>query len=213
MTGKTHLICTVTAYTAIAVIYKEGITVPSLGGSTTIMPLLGIPAAALGSLMPDIDIENSKMSNRIPFFKGMLKHRGITHTLLFVILAWLGIQSHYSIVATGIIGALMGLLIGITCAKGKILFTSVGTAIAFTSAALAMPGLIAALMFGLSVGWAGHIFEDLLNKKGCPILFPISKSHVHFLSIKTRSWQETIFLILWEFVWIGYLGGKLSGKF
>lgn len=177
------------------------------------MPLLGIPAAALGSLMPDIDIENSKMSNRIPFFKGMLKHRGITHTLLFVILAWLGIQSHYSVMVTGIIGALMGLLIGITFAKGKILFTSIGTAIAFTSAALAMPGLIAALMFGLSVGWAGHIFEDLLNKKGCPILFPISKSHVHFLSIKTRSWQETVFLILWEFVWIGYLGGKLSGKF
>ena len=213
MTGKTHLICTVTAYSVIAYLHKEGIDVPTIGGdSVTVLPLIGIPTAAVGSLMPDIDIENSTMSNRIPFFKGMLKHRGITHTLIFAILAWLGIQSKYNNISTIIISAVMGLLFGLTFAKGRIFISAILSSVLFTSVALIVPSVVSSLMFGLSFGWLFHIFEDLLNKKGCPILFPLSKSNIHILAIKTRSWQEWIFLFLWEFLWIGYLGGVLSGR-
>lgn len=53
------------------------------------------------------------------------------------------------------------------------------------------------LLLGFNVGWVVHILADLCNKKGVPLLWPISKKKVHVASFLTSSWQEYVFLILW----------------
>ena len=56
---------------------------------------IGTPSAAhtglaiLGSLLPDIDHAGSIIGKKIPFFSIFLKHRGITHSLLALVIAYL----------------------------------------------------------------------------------------------------------------------------
>ena len=81
MTVQTHLIATTTSYAVFAYLYRKGINIPVIGSEPlTIYPLLGIPTAVVGSMLPDVDIENSRVSKKFPFVSPFLKHRGITHT-------------------------------------------------------------------------------------------------------------------------------------
>ncbi|TLG71075.1 metal-dependent hydrolase [Culicoidibacter larvae] len=42
----------------------------------------------IGGLLPDIDHGSSKLGSKIPVLPHLLKHRGITHTIYFVILVF-----------------------------------------------------------------------------------------------------------------------------
>ena len=77
MTGKVHTILGVSTAIATAVCLPE---VYILGA--TVYPAIGIIAAIPGSLLPDIDIKQSKAGQKVPWLSKMLTHRGITHTLL-----------------------------------------------------------------------------------------------------------------------------------
>lgn len=55
------------------------------------------------------------------------------------------------------------------------------------------------LIFGLNVGWTVHIIADLFNRKGVPILWPVTKKKLHVACFLTSSWHEVVFLILWGF--------------
>lgn len=79
MTGKVHCICGVSAAAAAAICFIP--TLDILG--TTVYPILGVVAAFPGSLLPDIDIQQSKAGSKVKWLSKHLKHRGITHTLLF----------------------------------------------------------------------------------------------------------------------------------
>ncbi len=62
-----------------------------------------------------------------------------------------------------------------------------------------LPGVVFSTFFfnllsSVTLGWLVHIAADAMNKKGVPILWPISDSHFHILSVKTGTWQEKIFL-------------------
>ena len=213
MTGKTHLICTVTAYSVLAYLHKDGIDVPVLGGDPiTVLPLIGIPTAAVGALMPDIDIKNSAMSNKIPFFTKIFTHRGLTHTLIFLIALWLGVSSFTG--PKGLLGVsvLLGALFGITFSKKKVLRNIVIISIIYFIIAYLFRNAVHSMMFGLCVGWLFHILEDCCNIKGCPLLFPLTNHKFGILGIKSGSKLEYVFLFVWEFLWIGYLGGVLSGR-
>lgn len=61
---------------------------------------------------------------------------------------------------------------------------------------------VASLIFGFLVGWVTHIFADLFNKKGVPVLWPFSSTKYHLASFKTGTWHEFVFIIIW-------LGGLL----
>lgn len=84
MTFKTHL--------------TGGILVSTLCCTT-------IGSAALvviGSLLPDIDHSGSALGKTVPFVSKLFKHRGITHSLLMLIICWfllspyiaIGVASH-----------------------------------------------------------------------------------------------------------------------
>lgn len=53
------------------------------------------------------------------------------------------------------------------------------------------------LVFGYNVGWIVHILADMFNKKGVPILWPLTKKHFHIATFLTSSWQEYVFIPLW----------------
>ena len=81
MTGKVHVICGVSAAVTAT------IACPTLNiAGAVIYPAIGILAAFPGSLLPDIDISQSKMGSKHPWLSKHLKHRGITHTLLLPLL-------------------------------------------------------------------------------------------------------------------------------
>lgn len=159
MTGKVHTICGVSAAVAAAICY------PSLGIlSATVYPAIGIVAAIPGSLLPDIDIERSKLGSKHKWLSKHLTHRGITHTLLVPL----------------IIAGLFFLL-------------------------QAVP-VVPSLIFGFEIGYLAHIFADMFNKKGVPLLWPLTKAKLHVACVKTASTpQQVVFIILWEvslLVWI-----------
>ncbi|MGO5115353.1 metal-dependent hydrolase [Candidatus Avoscillospira sp. LCP25S3_F1] len=54
-------------------------------------PNLSIPAMAaltLGSILPDIDHRDSLVGRHVPILPRLLKHRGVTHSLLFAVLCY-----------------------------------------------------------------------------------------------------------------------------
>lgn len=53
------------------------------------------------------------------------------------------------------------------------------------------------LIFGFEVGWVAHIAADLCNRKGVPILWPLTRHKFHIACFLTSSWHEVVFLILW----------------
>jgi inner membrane protein len=149
MTGNTHVICGVSLGIFIALTHPT-ITlfsqeIPAFPAVITTIP---------GSLLPDIDIPQSKLGSKAKWLSKHLKHRGITHTLLVP-----------AIITTG-------------------LYFS------------AYP-LLSVILFGLLTGYAAHIFADMFNRKGVPLLFPLTNAHLHAASFKTRSWHEILFVILW----------------
>lgn len=204
MTVQTHLIATTTSYVVFAYLYRKGINIPVIGSEPlTIYPLLGIPTAVVGSMLPDVDIENSRVSKKFPFVSPFLKHRGITHTLVFVATCYLSMAVNYSLNTKLIISAIFGLIFGILTIKGR--FALLKTlAVAGIFAALSYSGeeVLPSLLFGMGFGWLFHIVEDMFNKKGCPILWPLTNKKLHLplgpFLVKTRTWQEAVFLIIWE---------------
>ena len=77
MNGKTHTVLGVSTAVALC------ITNPTLEIEGTVLTTVwSIPLAFLGSLLPDIDLEQSTMGKKHRWIAKHLKHRGITHTLL-----------------------------------------------------------------------------------------------------------------------------------
>lgn len=58
--------------------------------------LVSCVCVALGSVLPDIDHPGSMVGKNVPLLPRLLRHRGVTHSLLFCVLAslvngWLGV--------------------------------------------------------------------------------------------------------------------------
>jgi len=79
MTGKTHAICGLITMAAITVAHAHGFDFEG----HQYLPAIGLISAAPGSYMPDIDLPTSKYGRKVKPLSKHLKHRGITHTLLF----------------------------------------------------------------------------------------------------------------------------------
>ena len=66
----------------------------------------------------------------------------------------------------------------------------------FWTAQYDMP-VVPDLIFGFDVGWLAHIFADLFNRKGVPILWPLTTKKFHVACFVTGTWHESVFIILW----------------
>lgn len=179
----------------------RGSTHVAIGVSAALLagqPWYGVAAAALGSLLPDIDEPGSiigskvpgsalgrvgraaagglvlylgiKGNNRLAIVSGVgllalafIPHRGITHSLLALVLAWLGARA-------------------------------------------LLPG--AALPF--AVGYALHLMADALTPAGVPLLWPWPKN-VGVPLVRTNGWIDRLGGVAgWLFILTRYLkwGGR-----
>lgn len=79
MTGHTHAVCGTAALLVLTASHPMGM---DLAGYT-ISPAIGIATVVFGSLLPDIDLQQSSMGHRHKFISSLFTHRGMTHTLVF----------------------------------------------------------------------------------------------------------------------------------
>lgn len=205
MTGKTHAACSTAAVAVFALAHKTGINF----FGADILPWIGVVAVPVGALLPDVDIPQSRLGTKFSFLSKNMKHRGITHTLLMPIVLAIATalmeSPTTSIVACILVGWIIGMVYDVK-GKGrgvkKILSWFMGkrgliVTIILLILTRVVPETGASVMWGLCMGWWLHIFQDLFNYKGCPILWPVSKGHIHIASFKTRHWSEGLFFLLW----------------
>lgn len=68
--------------------------------------------------------------------------------------------------------------------------------ISFTSMP-AFSSLIGSLVFGVLAGWTIHIFADLFNGKGCPLLWPFIKTKIHIADFPSEGFGQWLWCILY----------------
>lgn len=76
---------------------------------------------------------------------------------------------------------------------------------------LSLSTIVASIIFGFLFGYVMHLFADMFNKKGIPLLWPLMTKHFYIMTIKTRSATETMFMVIWVVVCVGaaFLGRVL----
>lgn len=187
--------------TVFAIGHRAGINV----GSVHVLPLVSIVPAAIGALLPDIDIPQSRLGSKFKFLSKHLKHRGITHALLMPIALYVGMLSVQSAGAGLVLSALVGVLVSMVYGykKGGIV------TLLLVTLTFILPNVGSSILFGLATGWLLHICEDMFNTKGLPLLWPISDHRFLWpivCVVKTRHWSEFVFTLLW-------LGGCVAWAF
>lgn len=145
-------------------------TYPSMQfDGNTIYPIAGLLLASIGSTLADIDIEGSSMARKFPWLTKdyPLIGRPLTHRGL----------TH------------TGFILCIWCIVLLILNRTVGS--------IGILNILTSVWWGFTVGYASHLFADMLNYKGIPILFPIFRKKIHIMAVATGTYQETIFISIW----------------
>lgn len=219
MTGKTHVACGTVTMLAMCAGAPEGLTL----GSYTYTLWLGLATVAAGSLLPDIDIQQSSLGSKHKLISKHLTHRGITHTLLVPILLCfiMAFTTSFTlpkgvpvstVVCAGI--ALLVVALALTCGGARNVKSAVkrlskiqgfAKALLVVAVLLILAPVVLSrqilvlpdLLLGLLVGWVVHIIADAFNKKGVPILWPLTSKKFHIATVLTGSWQEAVFLVFW----------------
>lgn len=123
-----------------------------------------LSAAAAGSILPDIDHSESRISYKNPitkilsvFFELVFRHRGPIHTP--AVCALLSVFVYCSLTAASV-----------------------------------PQSTVTSLTLGFAAGFLSHLFLDSLNRGGIMWLWPLKKRRVHFAEIKSRTAKETVLL-------------------
>ena len=48
-------------------------------------------------------------------------------------------------------------------------------------------------IIGFFLGYLSHLIYDMMNPKGIPLFYPVSKNHIHIAKIVTGSFEEIVF--------------------
>lgn len=162
MKGETHVTIGVATTTALMV---GGVITPGI---------IPIAAAAVGSLLPDIDHDNSSINNRLKMSKGayILLAAGLLYYsrdpiayAAAAILIVIGFSRHRAITHSLISVAGMYFLTGY---------------------------LSDAIQLGVMIGYTMHLFADFFTKQGIELLFPYGKNFRSPITISTGKTIEIL---------------------
>lgn len=233
MTGKSHIAFGVSAFIGMC-----GIDMAINGHCTMTYPemAVGLGACVIGSLAPDIDHPQSKISNSDVALgllsKGvctLTSHRQHTHTLLFCFLGGLGayLLSLFTIgranSSTAFMLALMTfILLQIDETTRLRKFASIiavavyfGLPFVIPLIPVDIPTITIPTSFAkyigifFCVGCLSHVaIADCACKEGCPLTWPITpmKKHFRFGHITTGTLAETITTTIVSVVFVGFAG-------
>lgn len=172
---------------------------------TEMLPTVALITTALGSYLPDIDLQQSHLGQKYYFISKHLSHRGLTHMWYVIPLILLGVFAILALLPVNAVKvinmaalALLALsLLGIVLPalkKGNIDLLDMLNASLSASAVVTLIGdlydstVICSLVFGLFFGWIMHIFADAFNGKGIPLIPGMKKFHL--MNVKTKSYNE-----------------------
>lgn len=194
--------------------FQAGILVAAVTNADPKTAALQIGAATLGSILPDIDQPNSKISRSdivlstvSKNLSKVTKHRREVHTIwasaifaliaaLFLFIATSASATGFSVLAgliTAIIIDLLGLKIGIP--MGLILFFLIPNLINFSLFTLDK-NLIFPIALSVFFGCISHLLYDTINIQGIMWLHPFKKKRYKLGRIQTQSKEETFFRVL-----------------
>ena len=207
MMGKTHRLVGITTVGLLGLVDP---TVHIFG--TTVYPLIGIIVADCASKIADADLATTQYGHKYPLLSKIFSHRGFTHTTLIVLLQLLLLYA----VCTGSFDNTVELIMLFILVNSSIV-ASIGIKVlqhnkdlrkvimlspVFIFGIVALINyfrqdithlLLTSTMFGFIIAYGSHILADLCNKKGVPLLFPLSKKKFHIMSVKTNTGEETVF--------------------
>lgn len=143
-------------------------------GSIPIMPAISLVTAAAGSYAPDIDMGTTHAGKKYKTTSKIVSKVGGGHR---------GIT--HTLLVPAIVGILMYLVNTIFFPYKNILL------------------LLESLLFGFEVGWLAHIFADLFNGKGCPLLWPIMRGKVHIMDLPSSGIVPWVFTVVYVYI-VGY---------
>jgi len=200
MTGKTHKFIGIVVGGAAA---YYGMTV--LHDPVHLFYLAAVP---VGAMLPDIDHDRSKLGrsrknvvNAVSTLFGSLVVAAIAFYLADAYTKARLIPAISTVLVILIPFLLLISLTKISFIRNNLKFmakhrglmhTLIMPAILFIAAFIITEPTFKIVVTGLAVGYATHIFADLLTVKGCPILYPLSKKNVSIMKIKTGTFGEYI---------------------
>ena len=149
---------------------------------STILPEIGLFTAAFGSYLPDIDMQRT--------------HMGAKHKVTSKVVSKVG-GGHRGITHTLLVPALLALAMWAIPTYLN-LVPLINTA-------------LMSILFGVQFGYCMHIFADMFNGKGCPILWPIVRKKIPgILDLPSEgigAWLFAIVLVGIEAAFVLHLGG------
>lgn len=134
-----------------------------------IQPVIAMATAAAGSYAPDIDMGTT--------------HAGRKHKNVSKVVSKVG-GGHRGITHTLLVPTVLACLMFYTN-------TSLNSYPALCTS-------VVSLIAGFEFGWIMHIFADLFNGKGCPLLWPIVRSKISIMDLPSSGfvpWMFAVFLI------------------
>ena len=148
---------------------------------TRVLPEIGLVSAAFGSYLPDIDMGRT--------------HMGMKHKVASKVVSKVG---------GGHRGVTHSLLVPALFAVAMWAVATYFTAIPY------LPTIVMSIIFGAEYGYLCHIIADLFNGKGCPILWPISKSKISLADLPSTGivpWIFAVIVVAAQFALVLHLGG------
>lgn len=133
-------------------------------GPMRILPEIGLVSATLGSYMPDIDMQTT--------------HAGQQHKIASKVVSKVG-GGHRGITHTLLIPLIVLVLM---------LFVS-----SFLADFRYLNLIASSVLFGFEYGYVMHLFADMFNGKGIPLLWPISPSKIHIMDLPSSGFVPWLF--------------------
>lgn len=209
MKGSAHVRIAISSAVAVAALMP---TTATILGVTTI-PAIGIISSAAGGLFADIDHEHSTYGRRLKQFRDLISTTGRIITVIGMVLLsvnYFGLINNSAFtpfyllsLAAGITLMTLGYMAGLLKHRGishTLLFPAAMTVVYYIIGYKYSLGIasivICSLIFGFNIGYVSHILVDSLNRKGVPLLWPLSPSHIRFLDIPYGGKAEKLIIML-----------------
>lgn len=132
-----------------------------------ILPEIALVTAAAGSYAPDIDMGRT--------------HAGQKHKVASKLISKFG-GGHRGITHTLVVPLILGI----------IMFMMNQWLAPYPYICM----IVQSLLFGFEAGWVMHIFADLFNGKGVPLLFPLSTSKIHVMDLPSSGFGGWMFAVI-----------------
>lgn len=211
MRGKIHRIVGVTTVGAVAILSPQ-INIMN----ETLLPVFGLLLADCGSKIADIDLHSSEYGRKHLLLAKIFKHRGVTHsglvclvlTALLFMLCKLPVNKSLALVETILMYLMLDVSLVVSLGK-RLSHKLLGVTFIFNIAVLIIlffifklkplfiHTLICSSYLGFVIAYVSHIFADMFNRKGVPLLYPLSNKKIHVATVVTGTYQEYIFAVIY----------------